>query len=120
MREHVNVRHLVPDDIGGPVDMVVADLSFISLRLVLQALVGACLPGGDLVVLVKPQFESTRQEASRGKGIITDPAIHERVLGEVADAMVAAGAEVLATTDSPITGGDGNREFLLHARRNGG
>ena len=59
----------MPDDIGGPVDIVVADLSFISLRLVLPALVGACLPGGDLVLLVKPQFEAGRvRRSSRGKG----------------------------------------------------
>jgi len=115
--ERFNVRNLQPSDIGGPVGLVVADLSFISLRLVLPALVGAVAPGDELVVLVKPQFEATRQEASRGKGIITDPAIHERVLAEVGDAVVAAGAEVLGVVDSPIHGGDGNREFLMHARR---
>ena len=85
----------------------------------LPALVGAAAPGADLVLLVKPQFEATRQEASRGKGIITDPAVHERVLGEVAEAVAAAGGSVLADIDSPITGGDGNREFLMHARRGG-
>ena len=115
--ERFNVRNLQPSDIGGPVGLVVADLSFISLRLVLPALVGAVAPGDELVVLVKPQFEATRQEASRGKGIITDPAIHERVLAEVGAAVVAAGAEVLGVVDSPIHGGDGNREFLMHARR---
>jgi 23S rRNA (cytidine1920-2'-O)/16S rRNA (cytidine1409-2'-O)-methyltransferase len=118
--ERFNVRNLVPADIGGPVDIVVADLSFISLRLVLPALVGAAKPGADLVLLVKPQFEATRQEASRGKGIITDPAVHERVLAEVATSVGAAGADVLGTTDSPITGGDGNREFLMHAERREG
>lgn len=115
--ERFNVRSLRPEDIGGPVDLVVADLSFISLRLVLPALVGAAVPGADLVMLVKPQFEATRQEASRGKGIITDPQIHERVIDEVALAAEEAGASVLATVDSPITGGDGNREFLMHACR---
>lgn len=117
--ERFNVRNLQPADIGGQVQLVVGDLSFISLTLVLPALVGAARPGADLVLLVKPQFEATRQEASKGKGIITDPAIHERVLVTVADAARAAGAEVIATTDSPITGGDGNREFLMHARREG-
>jgi 23S rRNA (cytidine1920-2'-O)/16S rRNA (cytidine1409-2'-O)-methyltransferase len=117
--ERFNVRNLSPADIGGPVDIVVADLSFISLRLVLPALVGAAEPGADLVLLVKPQFEATRQEASRGKGIITDPTVHERVLTEVAASVEAAGGDVLGTTDSPITGGDGNREFLMHVRRRG-
>ncbi len=118
--ERFNVRRLAPCDIGGPVDLVVADLSFISLRLVLPALVQAARPRADLVLLVKPQFEATRQEASRGKGIITDPAIHERVLVEVGEAIESAGAAVLATIDSPIHGGDGNREFLIHARRGSG
>lgn len=118
--ERFNVRNLTPADIGGQVDLVVADLSFISLRLVLPALVGAAQPGADLVLLVKPQFEATRQEASRGKGIITDPQVHARVLDEVAQCADAAGAEVLGTVDSPITGGDGNREFLMHARRRDG
>jgi 23S rRNA (cytidine1920-2'-O)/16S rRNA (cytidine1409-2'-O)-methyltransferase len=69
------------------------------------------------VLLVKPQFEATRQEASRGKGIITDPAVYERVLAEVAASAEASRADVLGTTESPITGGDGNREFLMHLRR---
>jgi 23S rRNA (cytidine1920-2'-O)/16S rRNA (cytidine1409-2'-O)-methyltransferase len=117
--EHFNVRNMQPDDIGGTVDLVVADLSFISLTLVVPALVGACRPGADLVLLVKPQFEATRQEASKGKGIITDPVIHERVLATVAASVAATGATVAGTIDSPITGGDGNREFLLHARAAG-
>jgi 23S rRNA (cytidine1920-2'-O)/16S rRNA (cytidine1409-2'-O)-methyltransferase len=113
--EGYNVRHLVPDDIGGPVPLVVADLSFISLRLVAPALVGACAPGADLVLLVKPQFEAGRAEVSKGRGVITDPAIHERVRAEVAAALAAAGATVRGWIASPITGGDGNVEFLVHA-----
>ncbi len=113
--EGYNVRHLVAGDIGGPVPLVVADLSFISLRLVAAALVGACTPGADLVLLVKPQFEAGRVEVSKGRGVITDPAIHERVRAEVAAALVAAGATVHGWIASPITGGDGNVEFLVHA-----
>jgi 23S rRNA (cytidine1920-2'-O)/16S rRNA (cytidine1409-2'-O)-methyltransferase len=113
--EGYNVRHLSADDIGGPVPLVVADLSFISLRLVIPALVGACAPAADLVLLVKPQFEAGRAEVSKGRGVITDPAVHERVRSEVGAALVAAGATVRGWVASPITGGDGNVEFLVHA-----
>ena len=77
--ERVNVRHVGVDQIGGAVDVIVGDLSFISLRLVIPVLVGLCQPGAPMVLLVKPQFEAGRQEVDRGRGIITDPAIHERV-----------------------------------------
>jgi 23S rRNA (cytidine1920-2'-O)/16S rRNA (cytidine1409-2'-O)-methyltransferase len=113
--EKFNVRDVTPDVIGGEVDLVTADLSFISITRVLAALVGVCRPGGDLTLLVKPQFEAGRVEVAKGHGVITDPAIHERVRGEVQAALESAGCEVLGWIDSPITGGDGNREFLVHA-----
>jgi 23S rRNA (cytidine1920-2'-O)/16S rRNA (cytidine1409-2'-O)-methyltransferase len=72
--------------------------------------------GAPVVILVKPQFEAGRAEASRGKGVIRDPGIHRRTLGEVADALVAAGAAIMGAMPSPITGSAGNVEFLLHAR----
>jgi 23S rRNA (cytidine1920-2'-O)/16S rRNA (cytidine1409-2'-O)-methyltransferase len=74
------------------------------------------MAGGDLVLLVKPQFEAGRQEVSRGHGIITDASIHERVRGEVQASLIEHRCRVIAWTDSPITGTDGNREFLVHAR----
>ncbi len=114
--ERCNVRQAELDQIGGPIDIVVGDLSFISLRLVIPKLIRLCQPGSPMVLLVKPQFEAGRQEVDRGRGIITDPAIHERVRMEIEDALVASGCEVLAWTDSPITGADGNREFLVYAR----
>jgi 23S rRNA (cytidine1920-2'-O)/16S rRNA (cytidine1409-2'-O)-methyltransferase len=113
--ERTNVRHVSADDIGGPVDLVVADLSFISLRTVIPALVSMCQPGADMVLLVKPQFEAGRAEASRGRGVITDPAIHARVRDEVATALRAAGCDVRGWVESPIRGADGNVEFLVHA-----
>jgi 23S rRNA (cytidine1920-2'-O)/16S rRNA (cytidine1409-2'-O)-methyltransferase len=113
--ERFHVREVTPEAIGGEVDLVTADLSFISLTRVLGALVGVCAPGGHLVALVKPQFEAGRVEVSRGQGVITDPAIHERVRAEVHAALEAVGCSVLGWVDSPITGGDGNREFLVHA-----
>jgi 23S rRNA (cytidine1920-2'-O)/16S rRNA (cytidine1409-2'-O)-methyltransferase len=81
---------------------------------VLGPLVAVAQPGADLIVLVKPQFEAGRQEASKGRGIIRDPAIWRRVLDEVAEAAALAGAPVQAGTVSPIRGGDGNVEFLYH------
>jgi 23S rRNA (cytidine1920-2'-O)/16S rRNA (cytidine1409-2'-O)-methyltransferase len=113
--ERVNVRHVDVDQIGGAVDVIVGDLSFISLRLVIPVLVGLCQPGAPMVLLVKPQFEAGRQEVDRGRGIITDPAIHERVRGEIEEALVEAGCRVRGWADSPIAGADGNREFLVHA-----
>lgn len=117
--ERTNVRSITADDIGGAVDVVVADLSFISLRTVIDALVGVGRAGADMVVLVKPQFEAGRQEASRGRGVIRDPQVWRRVLGEVADAAAAAGAPLRDACVSPLTGGDGNVEFLFHLRVGG-
>lgn len=114
--ERYNVRNLDVDDIGGPVDLVVADLSFISLTVVLPALLGACRPGADLVLLVKPQFEAGRAEVSKGKGVITDSAIHERVRSTIEEALRSLGAGVQGWVTSPLRGADGNKEFLVHAR----
>lgn len=113
--ERTNVRHLTAEQIGGPVDAVVADLSFISLRLVIGPLAAVCHPGAPMVLLVKPQFEAGRAEVARGRGVVTDPAIWERVRGEVADALGDAGCRVEGWTQSPITGADGNHEFLVWA-----
>jgi 23S rRNA (cytidine1920-2'-O)/16S rRNA (cytidine1409-2'-O)-methyltransferase len=113
--ERVNVRHVDVDQIGGPVDVIVGDLSFISLRLVIPVLAGLCQPGAPMVLLVKPQFEAGRQEVDRGRGIITDPAIHERVCKEIEEALMEAGCRVRGWTGSPIAGADGNREFLVYA-----
>ena len=69
-----------------------------------------------MILLVKPQFEAGRQEVDKGRGVITDPVVHERVRSEVADALSDAGCEIVGWTTSPITGADGNVEFLVHAR----
>jgi 23S rRNA (cytidine1920-2'-O)/16S rRNA (cytidine1409-2'-O)-methyltransferase len=113
--ERHNVRHATVEQIGGAVDLVVGDLSFISLQLVIPTLVTLCQPGSSMVLLVKPQFEAGRQEVDRGRGIITDPLIHARVRAEVETALLASGCTVADWTESPITGADGNREFLVHA-----
>jgi 23S rRNA (cytidine1920-2'-O)/16S rRNA (cytidine1409-2'-O)-methyltransferase len=116
-RDRTNIRNLDADGIGGPVDIVVADLSFISLRVVASALLACAKRGGDLVMLVKPQFESTRQEAARGKGVIRDEVVRERVLDEVIGAYAGLGAAIMGTMVSPLTGADGNVEYLVHARK---
>jgi 23S rRNA (cytidine1920-2'-O)/16S rRNA (cytidine1409-2'-O)-methyltransferase len=114
--ERFHVRDLTVDAIGGAVDLVVADLSFISIVRVLPALLGVGRTAVELVLLVKPQFEAGKAEVDRGSGVIRDPAIHQRVCNEVAAALVAQGCDVLGWIDSPITGAQGNREFLVHAR----
>lgn len=113
--ERTNVRHLDPDVVGGPVDLVVGDLSFISLRLVIAPLVSVCQPGAPMVLLVKPQFEAGKAEVSRGRGVVTDPTVWERVRGEIEAALTEAGCRLRGWVDSPITGADGNREFLVYA-----
>jgi len=119
VHERTNVRHLVPGDLGEPVDAVVADLSFISLRTVMLALLALARPGADLVWLVKPQFEAAKQEATEARGVISDPAVWSRVLHEVAGALVDRGAAIMGLMISPLRGADGNVEFLLHARAPG-
>jgi 23S rRNA (cytidine1920-2'-O)/16S rRNA (cytidine1409-2'-O)-methyltransferase len=116
--ERLNARTLerghLPED-AREFGLVTMDLSFISARQVLPALVPLLGSGADLVVLVKPQFEAGRAEVSRG-GIVHDPSIHARVVEEVAAAADALGLTRVATTESPITGTEGNREFFLHLR----
>lgn len=107
-----NIRDVGPSDLGGAFDLVVADLSFISLTLVLPALRRVVTENGDLVVLVKPQFEVGRERLGRG-GVVTSPHEHRRVLRAVRDASAAEGLRLVAVAASPIRGGDGNREFLF-------
>jgi 23S rRNA (cytidine1920-2'-O)/16S rRNA (cytidine1409-2'-O)-methyltransferase len=78
--------------------------------------VSLAAPGGDLVVLVKPQFEAGRREVSRGRGVIRDPELWARAVSEVASAFASEGSDMMGTMRSPITGADGNVEFLMHLR----
>jgi 23S rRNA (cytidine1920-2'-O)/16S rRNA (cytidine1409-2'-O)-methyltransferase len=113
--ERFNVRALSTADLDGVPHIVVGDLSFISLTKVIPVLATVVAPRGHLVLLVKPQFEAGRQEVSKGHGIITDPVIHDRVRAEIAQCLTEHGCTVVDWCDSPITGSDGNREFLVHA-----
>ena len=117
--ERFNVRDVTPEAIGGPVDTVVADLSFISLTLVARALLGVCTEGADVVVLVKPQFEAGRRDVARGRGVIVDPEVRQRAVDDVTAAFREAGAEVRGVIESPIRGAEGNKEFLVHAVAHG-
>jgi 23S rRNA (cytidine1920-2'-O)/16S rRNA (cytidine1409-2'-O)-methyltransferase len=117
--ERTNLRFLEPAQVGELVDVVVGDLSFISLRLVLDPLFAVARPGALYVVLVKPQFEAGRSEASRGRGIISDPSVWRRVLGEVATALEDRGATIMGAMVSPLTGADGNVEFVVVGRAPG-
>jgi 23S rRNA (cytidine1920-2'-O)/16S rRNA (cytidine1409-2'-O)-methyltransferase len=114
--ERANIRDATADTIGGIVDAVVVDVSFISLTVIIPVLVSLCQPGAPMILLVKPQFEAGRAEVSRGRGVITDPAIHERVRVTIGAALEAAVCTVAGWMESPILGGEGNREFLVHAR----
>lgn len=111
-RENFNVRHLTPADVGESVDMVVADVSFISLTKVLPAALDCLKPGGDAVVLVKPQFELSRDEVGRG-GIVREEVLHEKACGKIR-AFVDSDPRLWwrALVESSIQGTDGNREFL--------
>jgi 23S rRNA (cytidine1920-2'-O)/16S rRNA (cytidine1409-2'-O)-methyltransferase len=117
LHEGLNVRSVDPTLFGdaGPADLLTADLSFISLRTVAPVLSGLVRAGGDLVVLVKPQFEAGRADASRHKGVIKDPAVWRRTLLEVASALESAGTGIMGAMASPIRGSAGNVEFFLHA-----
>src|SRR5262245_20950023 len=112
--ERFNARHLTPADLPTLVDVVVIDVSFISLRQIFPVIPPVLRPAADVVALVKPQFEAGREEV--GKGVVHDTAIHQRVLEEVSAAAAAIGLTTAGSTPSPITGQKGNVEFLLHLR----
>lgn len=116
--EKLNAREMTRADLPAlPPDgagLVTLDVSFISLRLVFPALPPLLAPDADIVALVKPQFEAGRRDAR--KGIVRDPAVHARVVEDIAEAGAAVGWLRMGMTESPITGAQGNREFLLHFR----
>ena len=112
--ERTNVRYL--SSLPVPVDLVTVDVAFISLRLVLPVVAGWLPDGGDLVALVKPQFEAGRRSVGKG-GVVRDPAVHRQVLEVVAAAVEEAGLGVQQLLRSPLRGPKGNVEFLLWARK---
>jgi 23S rRNA (cytidine1920-2'-O)/16S rRNA (cytidine1409-2'-O)-methyltransferase len=114
--ERTNVRTLTPGVLGGPVDLTVADLSFISLRLVLPALAACTGPDGDLALMVKPQFEVGRERVGSG-GVVRDPLLRAQAVLDVAAAGAELGLGVAGAAASPLPGPSGNVEFFLWFRR---
>ncbi len=115
LHENLNARHLTIADIGEAVDLIVCDVSFISVTLVLPSLVPILKQSGSMVVLVKPQFEVGRDLVGKG-GIVRDPTAHEWACRRIVSAFGSLGFET-QLTDSPVLGAEGNREFLLCAKR---
>ena len=113
--ERTNARTLTPTSLPEPVTLASVDVAFISLRLVLEPIVSTFdAGGGHLIPLVKPQFEAGRAEVR--DGVVRDPAVHRRVLGDIVAAALGAGLDPVDAIASPILGPEGNREFLLHIR----
>lgn len=115
VHDRTNVRELTPEQIGGPVDVVVGDLSFISLELVLDALLGVTRQDGDLALMVKPQFEVGKDRVGKG-GVVRDLALRAEAVQSVADAAAERGWGARAVTTSPLPGPSGNVEFFLWLR----
>ncbi len=115
--EKTNARHLTAEQIPEPVDLVVCDASFISLKTVLPAAMALAKPGARLVALIKPQFEAGRGQVGKG-GVVRDPAVHEAVCAEIRGWLDGLPEwQVDGLTRSPITGPEGNVEFLIAATR---
>ena len=115
LHEKTNARYLSPDVIGEPVDLVVCDVSFISVTLIIPALIPIAKPDADWIILVKPQFEVGRENVGSG-GIVRDPALHAQACDRVRDALESRGFTT-NIIDSPLLGMEGNREFLLHGNK---
>jgi 23S rRNA (cytidine1920-2'-O)/16S rRNA (cytidine1409-2'-O)-methyltransferase len=116
VHEQTNARNLTNEIVPEPVDIVVCDASFISLTKVLRAALELARPGAKLVALVKPQFEAGREEVGKG-GVVRDEAVHRRVCNAAVEWVASQGWRVVGMTESPITGPEGNREFLLGATK---
>lgn len=115
LHERVNARYLELADLGERVDVIACDVSFISVTLLIPALAPLLAPNGDWIILIKPQFEVGRDLVGKG-GIVRDPGAHRMACDKVTGALQSAGFGT-RLMDSPITGAEGNREFLVHARR---
>jgi 23S rRNA (cytidine1920-2'-O)/16S rRNA (cytidine1409-2'-O)-methyltransferase len=118
VHEQTNARYLDASLVPEPVDVVVCDASFIALSKVLGPALGVGRPGAKLVALIKPQFEAGREEVGKG-GVVRDQSVHQRVCDAAVEWVASQGWAVLGVTESPITGPEGNVEFLLGAVKNG-
>ena len=118
VQEQTNARFLTSEQVPEPIDIVVCDASFISLTKVLESPLTLAKAGAKLVALVKPQFEAGREEVGKG-GVVRDPNVHQHVCTQAKDWVKSQGWTVLGVVESPITGPEGNVEFLLGAVKNG-
>lgn len=118
VHEQTNARNLTSEIVPEPVDVIVCDASFIGLAKVLEAPLKLARPGARLVALIKPQFEAGREEVGKG-GVVRDPEVHRRVCEEAVAWVESQGWRVFGVTESPITGPEGNKEFLLGAEKAG-
>ena len=116
VHEQTNARYLTPEIVTEPIDLIVCDASFIGLAKVLDTALGFARPDGHLVALIKPQFEAERSEIGKG-GVVRDPMVHERVCSAARTWVESRGWTVTELIESPITGPEGNREFLLGAEK---
>lgn len=117
--ERTNIRDLTPDRLESLPSLAVIDASFISLDKVLPPTLALLTPDGEVVALIKPQFEVGRGEVGKG-GVVRDPAKHDEVVDKIRELVAELGCEVLGVTESPILGPKGNREFLIHLRKRQG
>lgn len=113
--ERQNIRYLLKELVPEPIQVATIDASFISLKLVIPAVMRFLEPGAVLIALIKPQFEAGREEAARGGGVIRDPGIHEQVCKSIAAFVSELGFSLTGIVPSPVIGPKGNREFLLAA-----
>ena len=114
--EKTNIRYVTPEDIGEPIDFSSIDVSFISLTKVLEPIRNYLTPEGEIVALIKPQFEAGREKVGK-KGVVRDPKVHEEVIEKICDFASTNGFELLHLDYSPIKGPEGNIEYLLHMRK---
>jgi 23S rRNA (cytidine1920-2'-O)/16S rRNA (cytidine1409-2'-O)-methyltransferase len=117
VRERTNARGLGPQDFSEPVDLVVVDASFIGIDKLVPAIAAFVRPGGELVALVKPQFEAGREAVAKGRGVVRDEAVRAAAIAAARGAIEAAGFDVLAEADSEVAGPKGNVERFVHAKR---
>jgi 23S rRNA (cytidine1920-2'-O)/16S rRNA (cytidine1409-2'-O)-methyltransferase len=116
--ERTNIRDVAPGDVGGPFDLAVVDVSFIGLAKIMERTLALLTDGGQLLALVKPQFEAGKARVGK-KGVVRDPVVHEDVLASVNDRLREAGLTIRGLTFSPVKGPEGNIEFWVWASRSG-
>lgn len=113
--ENTNARYLEFSQIGEQADLICIDVSFISVKLILPALIQFCRPGSEIVVLIKPQFEAGRNQVGKG-GIVKDPTVRAAVVGDISRVVEKSGFSVIGVIPCPVLGAEGNQEYLLYGR----